>query len=96
MKILIEHCQKLNINKLVRSVKSELTKVKLQSKIDALGQELDVSTTPCNFGGKRFWFLCPSCRKKVGTLYKTPTKDTLLCRKCHNLTYLKSRYNRMI
>ena len=33
MKTLIEHCQKLNINELVRSVKSELTKVKLQSKI---------------------------------------------------------------
>ena len=96
MKTLIEHCQKLNINELVRSVKSELTKVKLQSKIDALGQTLDITTTPCHFGNERLWFLCPSCRKRVATLYKPPTKEALLCRKCHDLTYLKSRYNRMI
>ncbi len=96
MRTLIEHCQKLNINELVRSVKSELTKVKLQSKIDALGQTLDITTTPCHFGNERLWFLCPSCRRRVATLYKPPTKNTLLCRKCHDLTYLKSRYNRMI
>ena len=95
MKTLIEHCQKLNINELVRSVKSELIKIKLKSKIDALGQNIDITTTPCHFGNERSWFLCPSCKKRVATLYKPPTKDILLCRKCHNLTYLKSRYSKM-
>lgn len=95
MKPLIEHCQKLNINELIRSIKSELIKIKLKSKINTLGQTLDITTTPCNFGNERAWFLCPGCRSRVATLYKPPAKDMLLCRKCHNLTYLKSRYSKM-
>ncbi|MDD2646467.1 MAG: hypothetical protein PHV78_01745 [Patescibacteria group bacterium] len=96
MKTLIEHCQKLNINELVRSIKSELKKVKLQAKIDALGQRIDITTTPCHFGNERIWFVCPSCKKRVATLYKPPMKNALLCRKCHDLTYLKARYHRMV
>ena len=95
MKTLIEHCQKLNINELVKSVKSEFVRTKLKSKISALGQNLEITTTPCHFGNERLWFLCPSCKKRVATLYRPATNDILLCRKCHNLTYLKSRYSKM-
>ena len=96
MKVLVEQCQKVNINKLVRSVKNDLVSIKLFSKIEALGQIIEVTTTPCYFGNKRFWFICPSCKKRVGTLYKPPTKNGLLCRHCHNLKYRKSRYKGMI
>lgn len=95
MKTLTEHCQKLNINELIKSIKSELIKIKLKSKINALGQTLDITTTPCHFGNERSWFLCPACRRRVATLYKPPAKEMLLCRKCHDLSYLKSRYNKM-
>lgn len=41
--------------------------------------------TPCNYGGTRKWFLCPSCYKRVGILYG-PGKY-LRCRKCTGMTY---------
>lgn len=50
-----------------------------------------LTTTPCNFGGVRYWFLCPLfvdgvlCGRRVGTLYKNG--DYFGCRHCHDLTY---------
>jgi len=48
-------------------------------------------TTPCYFGGKRYWFICPgyingmNCRRRVGTLYLSG--KYFACRHCYNLTY---------
>lgn len=95
MKALVEHCQKLNINELIRSIKSELVKVRLKSRISSLGQNIEITTTPCNFGNERIWFLCPACNRRIATLYKPLAKDVLLCRKCHGLRYMKPRYNKM-
>jgi len=43
--------------------------------------------TPCNFGGVRYWFECPVCRKnkRVAVLYLN--EDKIGCRECQNLTY---------
>jgi hypothetical protein len=41
-------------------------------------------TTP-NFGGKRAWFSCPQCRKRVAVLFRVDRR--FRCRKCHNLSY---------
>ena len=43
--------------------------------------------TPCNFGGYRYWFLCPgrSCGRRVSKLYGLGRY--FLCRHCHNLAY---------
>lgn len=43
------------------------------------------TTTPCNYGGERYWFLCPLCYRRVGVLYKKG--DYFRCRHCHDLTY---------
>jgi hypothetical protein len=48
---------------------------------------LSLTTTPCNFGGERFWFLCPhdSCNKRCSTLF---LKDELfICRECSGYLY---------
>ena len=57
------------------------------------GQEVvegiaDLAWTPCNFGGFRPWFLCPSgeCGKRVAILYLSESGQ-LLCRHCCELTY---------
>lgn len=48
-------------------------------------------TTPCNFGGKRYWFKCCLrvngiyCGRRVGVLYKGG--DYFGCRHCYRLTY---------
>jgi len=41
--------------------------------------------TPCNFGGRRQWFLCPGCGRRVAVIYGAGR--LFLCRHCHRLTY---------
>lgn len=43
--------------------------------------------TIANFGGIRYWFICPYCKRRVGTLYKPKNEIRFKCRHCHNLTY---------
>lgn len=53
--------------------------------------KIPLTTTPCYFGGKRFWFICPwyangvYCGRRVGVLYKSG--DYFACRHCYRLTY---------
>lgn len=53
--------------------------------------KIPLTITPCRYGGKRYWFICPwykngkYCGKRVGTLYKDG--DYFACRHCYNLTY---------
>ena len=44
-------------------------------------------TTPCNFGGVRYWFGCPSCGRRVAVLYLAPGDVYFRCRHCNNLSY---------
>ncbi len=43
---------------------------------------VDLVTTPCNFGGFRCWFICPLvvngqlCKRRVGKLYLPPDGDS--------------------
>lgn len=51
-----------------------------------LDYEIRLVSTPCNFGGKRWWFTCPFCNRRVGILYLGGTYFG--CRHCYNLTYI--------
>jgi hypothetical protein len=51
------------------------------------GRKISLTTTPCNYGGERYWFECPSCGRRVGVLYLAPGEVYFLCRRCNNLTY---------
>lgn len=57
-----------------------------------------LTSTPCNFGEKRFWFVCPltidgkPCNKRIGVIYKG--NDYFGCRNCFNLTYKSKNMNR--
>ena len=52
-----------------------------------------LTTTSCNFGGVRYWFICPLstngayCGRRVGTLYLAPGAKYFGCRHCYNLSY---------
>jgi hypothetical protein len=44
-----------------------------------------IEWTPCNYGGKRAWFICPrGCGHRVAILYYG---DSLACRHCCRLAY---------
>ena len=54
--------------------------------------------TPCNYGGWRYWFLCPltarsglPCGKISAVLYQAG--EYFGCRRCHNLTYRCRKHN---
>jgi len=49
--------------------------------------EVSLVTTPCNFGGVRYWFACPVCSRRVGGLYLVLGDAHFVCRGCNNLTY---------
>ena len=48
--------------------------------------------TPCHFGGRRPWFVCPGCGRRVAKLYLRG--KYFLCRRCHNLAYKSQREDR--
>lgn len=52
-----------------------------------------LTTTPCHYGGVRWWFICPlsSCGRRVGTLYKDG--NLFGCRHCYDLTYISRKVN---
>lgn len=59
---------------------------------------IPLTTTPCYFGGKRYWFICPMlkngkyCGRRVGVIYKDG--DLFACRHCYGLTYASRNLNR--
>jgi len=50
-----------------------------------INQTIHFDQTACHFGGFRKWFLCPSCKSRVGVLYGRHIY--FLCRKCYALPY---------
>jgi hypothetical protein len=55
--------------------------------------KVQLTTTPCNFGGIRYWFICQLsrngvyCGRRVAKLYKAPGGSYFGCRHCYNLSY---------
>ena len=49
---------------------------------DTFPQRVRVSWTPCHLGGKRPWFHCPGCRRRIGKLYWGGERLRYRCRQC--------------
>jgi len=58
-----------------------------QGKKTDYNYEVSLVTTPCNLGGVRYWFGCPSCGRRVAVLYLAPGDVYFRCRNCNNLSY---------
>ncbi|MGO9530562.1 MAG: hypothetical protein ACLP3B_05210 [Syntrophobacteraceae bacterium] len=48
-------------------------------------EQVSVDWTRCNYGGRRPWFLCPRCRRRVAVL--ACAGKLFLCRHCYRLKY---------
>jgi len=61
-----------------------------------LDYKAELTWTPCFFGGRRWWFICPlvvngrACERRVGVLYLGGGKY-FGCRHCYDLTYTSCR-----
>src|SRR5437764_6388366 len=60
-----------------------------------LEQPTPVAWTPCRFGGRRPYFLCPGadCGRRVSMLYSVGAG--FLCRLCHQLVFRSQRQNEL-
>ena len=71
----------------------------LQIQYNYMGQEketnIDITSIPCNFGGIRYYFLCPISEKKVTALY-VGDNGVMASRENLELVYKLSRYHRDI
>jgi hypothetical protein len=45
---------------------------------------IQLTKTSCNYGGHRYWWLCPKCSKRVAVLY---CAGTYVCRHCIGCNY---------
>lgn len=54
------------------------------------GHNINITPTHPNYGGLRWWFVCPSCHKRKRTLFLF--KGDYHCRKCLNLNYKSQTY----
>ena len=74
-------------------VRLQYTKTDQEGNKKDFDYQVPLVTTPCNFGGKRYWFCCRVCGKKVGCLYLG--KEYFICRTCADLTYESRNESRM-
>lgn len=72
---------KLNISQLDFSKRPHAHLVEWQ------GQKIGITTTKPNYGGVRYWLVCPYCEKRKGLLYQV--RQAVICRVCAGLYYPK-------
>ena len=59
--------------------------------------QVGLTSTSCNYGGFRYWFLCPlwksglPCNRRCRFLYLPSGNNYFGCRKCYELAYESSR-----
>jgi hypothetical protein len=94
--LLVEECQKVEINSFLRRTKLKLKETILNSEISTLGTVIELTTSKTGLGGTRYWFKCPLCKGRVGTLFIHAVSQNLGCRGCLGLQYRKIRYKGMV
>jgi len=60
---------------------------------DDMDYKIELTTTPCRYGGKRYWFICPLyksgvyCGRRVGVIFSIG--KWFGCRHCGDIAYAK-------
>ena len=63
--------------------------------------KISLTTTPCNYGGVRYWLICPLsindvyCGRRTGTLYIASGGNYFGCRHCYDLSYESRNESRL-
>lgn len=74
------------------TLKTEQDRITLMYSFSSWGSEpeqvdqiVSLTWTPAHFGGRRPWFVCGNCGRRVAILYAAG--KYFACRKCYDLTY---------
>lgn len=95
-KYLVEDTQQVNISKFLKLFKKKMKERVIISSIRMQGVSTRLLTSDTGFGGTRYWFECPLCKKRKGVLYIHPQTAMVGCRICLNLEYKKRRFKGML
>jgi RecJ-like exonuclease len=96
IKMLVEECQCISITAYMKQVMPKLKNALLTAQIEMDNRVIELTPSKTAFGGIRFWFKCPKCGERVGTLFVHPLSSEIGCRKCLGLEYRSRRYKGMI
>lgn len=55
------------------------------------GHEIETTWTETNFGGRRCWFLCPTCNRRCAIVYRSSRLGPGCCRVCGKGRYISER-----
>ena len=94
--ILVENCLKIDINEFVREYRFQMKRAAISTFLEPYGLKLDLTVTTTGYGGKRIWFKCPMCARRIGMLYQHPISQLFGCRECLSLKYRKRRFKGMV
>jgi len=94
--VLVEECQRVSVRDCVNATGEKLKEALLQSKVNINNLSVSLKTSKTGFGGKRIWFSCPLCQRRVGVLFVHPINQAIGCRNCLGLKYRKQRFKNMI
>ncbi len=95
-KYLVEDCQKIRIDSVIRVIKNDIKKVLIKGQTELNGFNINIVSTKMHHSGERLWFECSICLKPVGIMYQHPVNNYIGCRTCLNLEYKSRRYKGMI
>ena len=84
-KYCVEDCHKIEVTSFSKNITSIC--------VDDI--EITFDRTNTQFGGKRQWFVCPSCKSRRGNLLITPDAQ-FGCFHCLPVSYANQRYKGMI
>ena len=100
-KTLIENCQSININTIVKSAKQklfeEIIKSEIQIQSDNIWTNELIKFTRLNVWNwwYKTYFICPYCNKSIWKLYKHESTWKTACRSCNGLEYKQRQFNKM-
>lgn len=94
--ILSENCHKVDVNSLIARYRNEFKKFVLQSELEINSLKVEIITSKTNYGGDRFWFKCPHCRRRIGVIYQNPLDASVGCRTCIGVKYASSAKKGML
>lgn len=57
-------------------------------------QRISLDSTPLNYGGVRWWYICPTCSRRVAQLHLPSRAYYFRCRHCYNLSYESAQTSR--
>jgi hypothetical protein len=84
-KFTVEECQAVSVHDL-QLEDPQAPEALVTITHSGLTDSVRVVSTPCQFGGVRWWIRC-ACGRRVVKVYLPPGQCRFACRTCHNLTY---------